>query len=379
MRRNTSMYSHCCPGFSARKCPLSSLPLASSSSSTCTARTASSLNSSIISSAVNGPWVLAYRVILPVTSSSGRVFQKVLPRSSSATWAMADWSSSDAMSVVPSSRSSTSGSMDSSCVLRSACGTSYWYITDPTNPNSMFSANGEGASVVASCTTIVPALSPDMTVRNAGRSYTSCRHSRAVSSSRGKFLQVRAALSSCEARSRCCHSGTRRPGLVLGRNSERAAHSRNRAIYSTLPPICVSMTRCMSSTSNSSMSAARRFSYPSGSRNTMPSSVAYAWASNPYRRLMRAVMANAHGSCTRRPYGECRMMRQSPPSSRQRSNTSVRSLGIVPVAARCSSSSRVRLPMALSSSPSCLSRSTMAACRWGAGTSSVESAADVNA
>ena len=35
----------------------------------------------------------------------------------------------------------------------------------------------------------------------------------------------------------------------------------------------------------------------------MPSSAAYTCPSNPYRCLIRVVMAMAHGSCTRLPYG----------------------------------------------------------------------------
>ena len=84
----------------------------------------------------------------------------------------------------------------------------------------------------------------------------------------------------------------------------------------------------------------------------MPSSAAYTCPSNPYRCLIRVVMAMAHGSCTRLPYGEWTITRQSPSSSWQRSTTSSRSLGIVPVAARCSASRSARLPMALSSNPS---------------------------
>mgnify|MGYP007132858122 CR=1 FL=1 len=228
--------------------------------------------------------------------------------------------------------------MDSSCVLRSACGTSYWYMTAPTYPNSMFSANGDGVSVTVSLKEMTPERNPDITCFSAGRSYTSCRHSRAVSNSNGKFFRVRAALSSCAARSRCCHKGTRLPGLARGRNSDRAAHSRNRAAYSTLSPTCVPMMRCSSSVSNSSSSRIGRLLSPSGRRMMMPSSAAYTCPSNPYRCLIRVVMAMAHGSCTRLPYGEWTITRQSPSSSWQRSTTSSRSLGIVPVAARCSAS-----------------------------------------
>ena len=187
-------------------------------------------SSAIILSAVNGPCVLAYLVTRPLISSSARSFQNVRPASSPSTCVIASASNNDAISVLPRSRSSTSRSMDSNCVLRSAWGTSYWYITDPTKPNSMFCANGEGVSVVASDKSIVPACRPVIIVRNAGKSYTSCRHSRAVSNKRGKFLQVRAAFNSCAAFTRCCQRGTRLPGRVRGRNSDLAAHSRNRAM-----------------------------------------------------------------------------------------------------------------------------------------------------
>ena len=285
-------------------------------------------------------------------SVSSKSFQNVRPASSFPICAMTPASNSEAMSVAPRRRSSTSGSMDSSCVLRSACGTSYWYMTAPTYPNSMFSANGDGVSVTVSLKEMTPERNPDITCFSAGRSYTSCRHSRAVSNSSGKFFRVRAALSSCAARSRCCHKGTRLPGLARGRNNDRAAHSRNRAAYSTLSPTCVSMMRCSSSVSNSSSSRIGRLPSPSGRRMMMPSSAAYTCPSNPYRCLIRVVMAMAHGSCTRLPYGEWTITRQSPSSSWQRSTTSSRSLGIVPVAARCSASRSARLPMALSSNPS---------------------------
>ena len=207
-----------------------SSPRASSSSSACTACAASTSSSAIILSEVNGPCVLAYLVTRPLISSSARSFQNVRLASSSSTCVTASASNNDAMSVLPKSRSSTSGSMDSNCVLRSACGTSYWYITEPTKPNSIFSANGDGVSVATSDNSIVPVFNPFIIVRNAGRSYTSCRHSRAVSSSRGKFLRVRAAFNSCAAFNLCCHSGTRLPGRVRGRKSDLAAHSRNRAM-----------------------------------------------------------------------------------------------------------------------------------------------------
>ena len=66
---------------------------------------------------------------------------------------------------------------------------------------------------------------------------------------------------------------------------------------------------------------------------------------------MRALTASAHGPCTCMPYGECKMIRQSPTSSRERSTVSVRSVGNVPVASFCSARYARRFPIALSSRP----------------------------
>ena len=74
----------------------------------------------------------------------------------------------------------------------------------------------------------------------------------------------------------------------------------------------------------------------SGIRITMPSSEATAWPSTPYRSRSRALMASAQGAWTGTPYGECSTSRQSPSSSRNRSTSSVESLGRTLVASSCS-------------------------------------------
>ena len=68
----------------------------------------------------------------------------------------------------------------------------------------------------------------------------------------------------------------------------------------------------------------------------MPSSDTTGTASNPWAAASRARTASAHGQCTRAPNGEWSTMRQSPTSSRNRSTTSVVSLGRCPVASLCS-------------------------------------------
>src|SRR5215470_5648619 len=84
----------------------------------------------------------------------------------------------------------------------------------------------------------------------------------------------------------------------------------------------------------------------------IPSSVCSACTSiPPYRSRSRAVMASAHGACTRSPYGLCSTTRQSPSSSRKRSTTSVLSSGTWPVACRWSARYLTRFRAASSSRP----------------------------
>ena len=74
----------------------------------------------------------------------------------------------------------------------------------------------------------------------------------------------------------------------------------------------------------------------SGTRSTMPSLVAVACTSNPYRSRAARSMASAQGVSTPEPSGECRHTRQSPSSSRNRSTTTVVSVGNAAVASCCS-------------------------------------------
>ena len=119
MRRNTSLCSHAFPPSSAAM-PSRISPRALSMSKACTAPAASIDRSVIIRSTVKGPCVLAYLATRPSMSSSGSSFQNVLRPSSSSTSCTARGSMIAEKSACPSSRSSTSGSIDSSCADRSA-------------------------------------------------------------------------------------------------------------------------------------------------------------------------------------------------------------------------------------------------------------------
>ena len=74
----------------------------------------------------------------------------------------------------------------------------------------------------------------------------------------------------------------------------------------------------------------------SGTRSTMPSLVAVAWTSIPYRSRAFRSTASAQGASTPEPSGQWTQTRQSPSSSRNRSNTTVVSVGRAPVACCCS-------------------------------------------
>ena len=176
----------------------------------------------------------------------------------------------------------------------------------------------------------------------------------------GKVGYRRATSSSCADRCRCCHSGLRRFGLSRGRSSARAAHSRNREANSADPPTSSVTSWSSSSGSKTNSSAPGGSAVASGIRAMIPSSLATADPSTPSRSRIRAFTASAHGAWTGMPYGECRMSRQSPTSSRPRSTVRVRSVGSVPVASRCSARYARRLPRALASSPASRSRASAA-------------------
>ena len=74
----------------------------------------------------------------------------------------------------------------------------------------------------------------------------------------------------------------------------------------------------------------------SGIRSTMPSLVAVACTSIPYRSRAACSTARAQGVSTPMPSAQCTQTRQSPSSSRNRSKTTVWSVGSAPVAAYCS-------------------------------------------
>ena len=89
--------------------------------------------------------------------------------------------------------------------------------------------------------------SPCSSCFSAGRSKTSCRHSRYVSSTIGKLAYLRATCSRPCAFSRCCQSGVRSPGRRRGISSARAAFSRKRAPKSAVCPTSASTSSSSSS------------------------------------------------------------------------------------------------------------------------------------
>ena len=83
-------------------------------------------------------------------------------------------------------------------------------------------ANGDADAVSTSTRSISRVLMPCSRRRSAGRSNTSCRHSRYVSSTIGNEPYLRATCSRVCAFSRCCQSGVRWPGRRRGISSARA-------------------------------------------------------------------------------------------------------------------------------------------------------------
>ena len=143
-----------------------------------------------------------------------------------------------------------------------------------------------------------------------------------------------------------CHSGWPRPAAApsagasataasAGRRaagaaaSARAAFSRKWLENSADPPNAPTTSSSISSGSISSGRLGRvdrrRRAFPRrsrrrrGSRTTMPSSDQIGWTSKPRRSRSRASIASAHGAWTRAPNGVSRQIRQSPSSSRKRS------------------------------------------------------------
>jgi hypothetical protein len=137
--------------------------------------------------------------------------------------------------------------------------------------NSRLCANGDALAVSTLTTLMARLRNCPSTSRNAGRSNTSCTHSREVSSRIGKLGYFDATASRSAARWRCCHSGVRRSGRRRGSSSARAAHSRKRAENNDVCGNDVSTSSSMSSGSMMSSSSGSS-SAASGRRSTMPSS-----------------------------------------------------------------------------------------------------------
>src|SRR3954466_2696238 len=104
--------------------------------------------------------------------------------------------------------------------------------------NSRADANGEGFAE----STVLTRMSPKRIRRKmrvaAGKSKTSLRHSRHVSSNIGNEGKREATFSRSAARLRCCHNGARIPGRRRGRSNARAETSRNFAANNEVLPSC---------------------------------------------------------------------------------------------------------------------------------------------
>src|SRR5665647_3637723 len=196
---------------------------------------------------------------------------------------------------------------------------------------------------------------PPSTSRRAGRSKTSARHSRYVSTRIGKLPYRLATPSRSAARWRCCQSGVREPGRRRGRRSARAAFSRKRAAKRAEPPTAATTRSSIASGSGKSASSTPSRS-PSGRRTAIPSSDQIEATSWHSRSRRRASIASDQGAWTRPPNGVRRTSRQSPSSSRKRSTTTRRSVGRAPAASRSSSRYATRFSAA-SASRWCRSRS----------------------
>ncbi len=157
-----------------------------------------------------------------------------------------------------------------------------------------------------------------------------------VSSTMGNSGYCAATVSSWADRIRCCQSGERDLGSRRGSSRARAALSRNRAANSADPPTSSVTTDSSSSGSITISSALGGSDSVSGMRSTMPSLVAVACTSIPYRCRAACSTARAQGASTAVPRPQCMQTRQSPSSSRNRSTTIVWSVGSAPVAACCS-------------------------------------------
>ena len=126
--------------------------------------------------------------------------------------------------------------------------------------------------------------------------------------------------------SRCCQSGVRWPGRRRGMRSARAAFSRKRDPKSALRPTSWT-TRFSSSSGSTSRSARAGGASASGRWSAMPSSDHSDCASSESVSRSLAASAIDQGACTRPPNGVRMQTRQSPISSRNRSTTTVLSVG----------------------------------------------------
>ena len=168
-------------------------------------------------------------------------------------------------------------------------------------------ANGEARAVSTPWMAISRRATPPRISRSAGRSKTSDRHSRYVSTRIGNAAVARGdreqvgRRAGAAARAACACPGRRR-----GSSSARAAFSRKRVANSADVAELADdeVLDLVRGSGNSSASIVRRAARrPRGRRIAMPSSDQIVWTSTPSRSPRRASIASDHGAWTRPPNG----------------------------------------------------------------------------
>ena len=199
-------------------------------------------------------------------------------------------------------------------------------------------ANADAFAVSTLWTAISRRATPPRISRRAGRSNTSARHSRYVSTRIGKLPYRLATDSSSAARWRRCHNGVRVPGRRRGRSSARAAFSRNRlansddaadaAHHQVLHLVGIGEQELLDPVERPvALGQADRDPVVGVDRLDL----------EPQPLLEARLERERPRRWTRPPNGVRITSRQSPSSSRKRSMTIRRSVGSAPVASRSSS------------------------------------------
>ena len=175
------------------------------------------------------------------------------------------------------------------------------------------------------------AAGPAGRARRARRAGTRGRSRARSGTARSAWRPRAASATSAAAATAACGGRGRRAGSAArGRRSRGSARRTARSRRARRRP-CPRARR-----GRSARSPRPGGSSASGRWTMIPSSDQIASDSRPYSSRMRALSASPQAACTRPPNGERMHTRQSPISSRKRSTTIVRSLGMTRVASCCS-------------------------------------------